>query len=249
MEGIKIPNVKKDTKSESIIKPYFKEPESIKKIEEDEVKREEANKVETSETDVQATATVEKTEVNEEPVTDKVETDKPVTNNTFTSTNYTLTPQKISSLLKGKTFKEAINIGKELGLMKDIAEVLDLFVSTAVRSDVNPDDFIRQVYSLYNIMLSIVNTRDTSLFSTKMRYLVNTICIAKKEGLVNELTFLKYDYKWMWGDKDYNRYSKLVTAIFIACDKGIKNVGKVVKLDRLGDIFNEPATSNLKIFF
>lgn len=237
MEDTKIPNVKKDNTENSIIKPYFKEPESVKKIEEEVgVNKDKENKTKIAET-------------NNEPVIKKTKVEKSVDNNIFKNNGYVLTPQKVSSLLKGKTFKEAVNIGKELDTIKDVSEMLDSFINNATKPDINPSDFIRQVYSLYNTMLNILNTRDTHLFSVKMRYLVNTICIARKEGLIDELTFLKYDYEWTWGDKDYNRYSKLITVIFVACERGIKNVRRIINLDRLSDIFNEPAVNNLRIFF
>jgi len=158
-----------------------------------------------------------------------------------------LDARTISTLLKNKTFEESIELGKSFPELKDLAESINRFMEHT--NSVSPDEYIRHSYSIYNAIKNVINDPDYNRFSTRFRYLINVICKANKEKKVNELTFLKYDYKWQWGGAEYSRYSKLVTVIFTACERGIKEVQKVYNIDKLTSLFTETGKNNLKKFF
>ena len=159
-----------------------------------------------------------------------------------------LDARTISSLLKDKKFEDAITIGKSLPELKDIAESIGRYVEH-VNLNITPEEYVRHNYSIYIMLKNIVNDSDYNRFNLRFRYVINTICIANKDKKVNELTFLKYDYRWQWGGAEYARYSKLITIIFTACEIGIKEVQKLFNIDRVTDLFTEAGRNNLKKFF
>ena len=159
-----------------------------------------------------------------------------------------LDARTISSLLKDKKFEDAIAVGKSFPELKDVAESISRYVEH-INSNISSEEYVRHNYSIYTMLKNIVNDSDYNRFNLKFRYVINTICIANKDKKVNELTFLRYDYKWQWGGAEYARYSKLITIIFTACEIGIKEVQKLFNIDRVTDLFTEAGRNNLKKFF
>jgi len=191
---------------------------------------------------------VEPKEEKQEEVVEKKEEIKPEPVKQEKPKPKKLDAKTISSLLRGKKFEDAIAVGKSFPELKDVAESINRYIEH-VNSNISPEEYVRHNYGIYTALKNIVNDSDYNRFNLRLRYAINTICIANKDKKVNELTFLKYDYKWQWGGADYTRYSKLITIIFTACERGIKEVQKLFDIDRVTDLFTDAGRNNLKKFF
>ena len=138
----------------------------------------------------------------------------------------------------GKKFKETEKVAKDLG---------DYIYSIGGVN--NPEEYVRATYGVYLSISTVLKEKDFSKFNLKFRYLIGIICNAKKEAKADELTFLKHDTSWKWGGTEFKKFHSLITAIYAACDKGIKNVGSVVDLEKVVADLPAEAKANVKAFF
>ena len=138
----------------------------------------------------------------------------------------------------GKKFKETEKVAKDLG---------DYIYSIGGVN--NPEEYVRATYGVYLSISNVLTEKDFGKFNMKFRYLIGVICNAKKEAKADELTFLKHDTSWKWGNGEFKKFHSLITTMFTACDKGIKNVGKVVDLEKVVADLPASAKANVKAFF
>jgi len=188
----------------------------------------------------------------EEKNIETINVDKEVKNNEETKKEVkkqeqAVTTKNIFTVIKSKDFKETLEVGSKLKELKEVVDNVKRYIEHINKVDVK--DYVRYNYSIYNTIKNIVNDSNYNSFSVKFRFLINVLCKAKKEGKINELTFLKYDYAWTWGGAEYTRFSRLITLIFTACDNGVKKVAKMFNLDRATSVLSNNAKNNLKRFF
>jgi len=156
--------------------------------------------------------------------------------------------KSVSTALAKLNTMEGIKLGKTIKSLKPVADTLSRFVE--IGKQAKPEEYVRHLFSVYTSIKNVLANPNTNEANMQFRFLLNILCKAKKENIITETMFLKYDYKWQWGGAEYDRYSKLITVIYIACERGIKKVQGVVDLERIVQILPENSRNNFKhIFF
>jgi len=153
----------------------------------------------------------------------------------------------VIKVLKTITFAEAIEAGRNNPVLKQIADTLNRYVETIPTS--TEDNYIAHNYSIYNLILSIVNTENYSDFEFKFKYLLGLLRLIKAEKNIDELNFLRYDYKWRWGHSSYVNFRKLVSVIYESVVIGIKAPNRTLDINVATIGMNDTVITNLKRFY
>ena len=159
-----------------------------------------------------------------------------------------LNTKAIGQIIKQGNLGTVLEFGKKFKETEKVANDLGNYIYS-IGGVNNPEEYVRATYGVYLSIGTVLAEKDFGKFNMKMRYLIGVICNAKKEAKANELTFLKHDTSWKWGSGEFKKFHSLITTIFAACDKGIKNVGTLVDLDKVVTDLPAGAKANIKAFF
>jgi hypothetical protein len=110
-----------------------------------------------------------------------------------------------------------------------------------------------QNYTLYNLLINIVNEKKYDVFKNKFD-IVNLIFKELSSKGFYQPSLLRFLDKWIWGVKSLTTYSNLVTLICMLCDKSTRNKNKnKISLDKALDkkttSFTDQAIENIKKYY